>query len=205
MYYLIYKTTNIINNKIYIGKHKTKSLNDGYVGSGKLLSCAIQKYGIENFIVEILYFCKSEEELNIKEKELVTEEFCLREDTYNLCVGGQGGFSYINRNNIRGMLGKKQSKKQREAASNFMIRNNSNRARHKEISSKGGKNSSGMLGKQHSEKTKEKLSLSKKGKTIGSSNSQFGTKWITNGQENKKIKKEDFIPKGWYNGRTMRP
>lgn len=204
MYYVIYKTTNTINNKIYIGKHKTKNLHDGYMGSGRLLTRAIQKYGIENFKVEILYYCDSEEELNLKEKEIVTEEFCLRDDTYNLCSGGHGGFSYVNRNNIRGMLGKKQSQKQKEAASNFMIKNNSNKDRHKEISSKGGKNSTGMLGKRHSEKTKEKM----KGPRPQSSetkNSQFGSIWITNGQESKKIKKENTIPDGWYKGRKMRP
>lgn len=204
MFYLIYITTNIVNNKIYIGKHKTKNLQDGYIGSGRLLNRAIQKYGIENFKVEILYFCNSEEELNLKEKELVTEEFCLREDTYNLCVGGHGGFSYINRSNIRGMLGKKQSIKQKKAASNFMIKNNSNKDRHREISSKGGKTSSGMTGKNHTEETKEKMKGCRP-QSSKTGNSQFGSMWITNGDENKKIKKESIIPDGWYKGRIMRP
>lgn len=42
----------------------------------------------------------TEEEMNTKEAELVTEEFCLREDTYNICVGGKGGFSHINKNGL---------------------------------------------------------------------------------------------------------
>jgi len=97
MYYIIYKTTNTVNGKVYIGKHKTKDLNDGYLGSGKLLCRAIEKYGVENFAREIVYLCKTEDDMNAKEREIVTEDFCLREDTYNLCVGGAGGFSYINR------------------------------------------------------------------------------------------------------------
>jgi hypothetical protein len=42
----------------------------------------------------------------------------------------------------------------------------------------------------------------RKPKNGGSKNSQFGTMWITNGIENKKIKKDlDIIPEGWYKGR----
>jgi hypothetical protein len=73
MYFIIYKTTNIINGKYYIGKHKTNDLNDGYLGSGKLLKRAIKKYGTENFHREILHHCKSDEEMNLLEKILVVD------------------------------------------------------------------------------------------------------------------------------------
>ncbi len=46
---------------------------------------------------------------------------------------------------------------------------------------------------------------SHKGKHVGSKNSQFGTMWITNGVENKKITKTDTIPEEWYNGRNLMP
>jgi hypothetical protein len=86
MFYIIYKTTNTITNKFYIGKHQTNDLNDGYLGSGKLLRRAIQKYGRQNFQREILYIFDNENDMNKKEKELVV----VSEDTYNLCDGGQG-------------------------------------------------------------------------------------------------------------------
>jgi len=47
------------------------------------------------------------------------------------------------------------------------------------------------------------MSLSKKGKAVGNKNSQYGTMWITDGKENKKIKKESLIPEGWYKGRKV--
>lgn len=42
----------------------------------------------------------------------------------------------------------------------------------------------------------------KKGYGVGEKNSQYGTMWITNGIENKKIKSLDQIPQGWSKGRA---
>lgn len=56
-------------------------------------------------------------------------------------------------------------------------------------------------GKRHSEETKKLMSLVRVGLGVGENNSQYGTLWITNGIENKKIKKKQEIPAGWYKGR----
>ena len=93
MYFTIYKITNKINRKTYIGKHQTNDLDDGYFGSGKMLKRAIKKYGIENFTKEILFIFDTEAEMNYKEKELVE----VGPNSYNLCEGGKGGFGYINK------------------------------------------------------------------------------------------------------------
>lgn len=92
--YIIYRTTNLVNQKIYIGVHKQKFhfpvLFDGYLGSGKHLKKAIKKYGAECFSRETLFVYYTPEEAFAKEAELVNEAFVNRKDTYNLCCGGKG-------------------------------------------------------------------------------------------------------------------
>jgi hypothetical protein len=91
MKYTIYKTTNTVNNKIYIGKHQTEDINDDYLGSGVALEKAIKKYGKQFFKKEILFVFDNENDMNQKEKELVTESFIASNKNYNRGVGGEGG------------------------------------------------------------------------------------------------------------------
>lgn len=96
MKYTVYKTTNLINNKIYIGCHATENANDDYLGSGKLIQAAIKKHGKENFLKEVLFEFDNREEMLAKEKELVNEQFVTSTETYNLKIGGEGGWDHIN-------------------------------------------------------------------------------------------------------------
>lgn len=93
--HIIYQITNEINGKIYIGKHSTYVMQDRYMGSGRTLRAAIKKYGTENFSKKILFVFDTEEESLSKEKELVSEEFINREDTYNRVAGGRGSWKYV--------------------------------------------------------------------------------------------------------------
>ena len=90
-HYLIYKITNNLNGKIYIGKHITENIDDGYMGSGTVIKKAIRKYGVENFTKEILFDVYGEDLMNFLEEAIVDEAFVAREDTYNLKTGGDGG------------------------------------------------------------------------------------------------------------------
>lgn len=104
MKYIVYQTVNKINNKIYIGVHKTETPEefDGYLGNGIYIykpssymhpktyfQYAVKKYGIKNFIRTTLKIFDTEEEAYNMEAEIVTQEFLERDDTYNLVLGGR--------------------------------------------------------------------------------------------------------------------
>jgi len=103
MKYIVYCTTNLVNNKTYIGVHQTEDPNkfDGYIGCGVKITmpstymnpktafqAAVKKYGIKNFKRITLYvFDKAEDAYN-KEKEIVDETFIKQDSNYNLILGG---------------------------------------------------------------------------------------------------------------------
>lgn len=215
VYFVIYQITNMINLKTYIGKHKTTNLHDNYMGSRKLLKRAIQKYGVENFSKEILHVFDNEVDMNAKEAELVTEEFVLQETNYNLCVGGHGGWSYVNKsiwteekrlthNKSISPFGTQLQQSLLNANPVKYSQDRSRAAKKLQALRKEGIQPQPFAGKTHTPETKAKMSANSKGKTSGSKNSQFGSKWITNGTQNKKIKINDIIPDGWYYGRTVK-
>lgn len=213
MHYTIYKITNQINGKYYIGKHQTKNLDDGYMGSGKILKMAIAKYGIENFKKEILHVFDNEDDMNDKERELVV----VNESTYNLNEGGMGGFGYINRNNLRKPLSDKSkstiSFKVKDLWKNSNVYDGTMRSLENSRSVKRKSNFSINdqvrrkaldLSKSASAALKRKHTLQTLNHQQGERNSQFNTLWINDGQQNKKVSKEDFClysNKGWKKGR----
>lgn len=101
--YIVYKTTNIVNNKIYIGVHLTDTdKKDTYIGGGvtkdvinpeTAFQQAVYKYGYKNFKRETLfeypYTEEGMESAYAKEAEIVNEEFLKRKDIYNRALGGK--------------------------------------------------------------------------------------------------------------------
>jgi len=89
--FTVYKITNKINNKHYIGVHKTDNPYDEYMGSGRAIKAAITKYGVDNFSKDILLITESKEEAYAYEKTLTVDYYS--EDNYNMKQGGVGGFT----------------------------------------------------------------------------------------------------------------
>lgn len=205
-YHFIYKTTNLLSGKYYIGMHSTNNIEDGYMGSGKRLKYSLNKYGKENHRVEILEFFDSREELANREKEIVNLNEITKKECINLVVGGKGQFpkfESLSEDKKRTILDNlKKHSQQRWKNDQFrkkmsLINSNQLKKFHKEGKFK----YNTFTGKKHKEETKIKIGKANSIKQKGENNSQFGTIWITNGTENKKIKNNSEIPLNWYKGR----
>ena len=88
----IYMTTNIINDLIYIGKHKSNKFDKSYHGSGKIIKELTKKYGKDIFITTMLCEANTYQELNELEKKYIAqykEKFPNR--LCNIAEGGDGG------------------------------------------------------------------------------------------------------------------
>ena len=185
IYHVIYKWTNKINGKYYIGKHSTDDpWRDDYKGSGKpVWEDAKKKYGIENFAREILYFCDTEDEAYDKEHELVGLNEVKNPMCYNQKVGGKGARS----GEENTFYGRKHHEESR-----IMISKN---------------HAKPWLNEKHSEKTKQKQSEAAQGKKkskIHCLNISKARKGVFVGERNStsKLKNKDvLLVRKLYNGK----
>lgn len=201
-HYILYQITNLINGKIYVGVHSTETLNDGYMGSGKQIKAAIEKYGIANFRRDILATFDTPEMMWDSEAKLVNEEFVARRDTYNMKTGGIGSWSHISKENNR-VNSSKGGKTRGQQASNWF--------KDPQWQAVGNAMKNPEFVKEQVKRANSPEAMAKKKETwkrIGrgkaEKNSQYGSKWITNGIESKKIKIDDTIPDGWRSGRVVK-
>jgi hypothetical protein len=198
MHYLIYKISNRLNGKFYIGCHKTKNKDDGYMGSGVALKKAYEKYGIENFTKEIIFECESAEEMFEMESQLVQ----IGPHTYNLMEGGHGGFSHVvaqGKNRNYDWADYRQTEEYKDSQKRG-YENGIGREGFIKPKFKGNE----FKGKRHSVEAKIKIAEKNSKHQSGEGNSQFGKMWITNGKENLKIDKNDIIPNGYRKGRVIK-
>jgi len=203
-YHYIYKTTNLKNGKFYVGIHSTYNLSDGYLGSGLRLRRSIRRNGIENFKIEYLEFFDNRKDLFDREKELVNWDLIKDPMCMNLKPGGTGGL--CNETHKKKFLdaGLVKIKWLRENDALWMEEKSKKLSQSLLSNPRGvaiNGNTNWWKGKKHKEETKQKIGKINSLKQKGESNSQFGTCWITNGTENKKVKKTDTLPIGWSLGR----
>ena len=133
------------------------------------------------------------------ERNIVNEEFVARSDTYNSKTGGFG-IGYFNKDNAR-RCSEKSKLRWKEIIANDP--DAKRRANQKVSQSLKGRPCYHWIGRTHKNETIEKMKASHIGKHTGSKNSQFGSCWITNGTENKKISASEEIPNGWRKGRII--
>jgi hypothetical protein len=206
-YHFLYKTTNLINGKYYYGMHSTYKLDDGYLGSGKMLRYSIRKYGKENFNCDILEFYKSREDLVNAEVKLITEDYINDMLCMNLKKGGTGGISSKEHQeifSIAGNLKLNELRKNDIFRINWLSKKNKFKSGSENINYN--KINNYFSNKTHSDETKIKIGEKNSINQKGEKNSQFGTCWITKEENNKKIKKEEFefyLNDGWIKGRKL--
>lgn len=174
---VIYKTTNLINGKYYIGKD-ARNLNY-YLGSGKLLKKALKKYGKNNFVKEILEVCNSLEELEDREKYWIKKLNSINKG-YNITEGGTGGDIFTNNPNKEKIRNKLKKRIYSEEVKKIKLKNlilfqhgnqhpNFGKKQSQDTKDKRKKTIERlgltlMLGKNHTEETKEKIRIKKIGK-----------------------------------------
>jgi hypothetical protein len=153
--------------------HTTNKLDDGYLGSGKILKRSIKKYGKENHIKEILDFCDSRDAVVSAEKRIVTEDLVNHPLSMNIRTGGEGGGGWT-RDQQRENNRKSQISQQllRENDDQWVKRKSTKMTEANNLAYKEGRipNTPDWTGRNHTEYTKKKLSLLKKGKGLGGEN-----------------------------------
>lgn len=176
---IIYKTTNLVNGKIYVGKDKFN--NPNYLGSGKVLKQAIKKYGVESFSKEILEVCENES-VWLQREQFWIKELNSIEFGYNIAVGGAGGDTISNNPNKQ-VIAQKHSewmktnnpkkgktrttdeinKWKKSYEGKWKGKNNPNYGRRHSEETKN-KIRERALGREVSEETRKKISIANKGK-----------------------------------------
>lgn len=207
-YHYIYKTTCTITGKFYVGMHSTDNLEDGYLGSGKILGYSRRKYGDENHVREILEMLPSREALKAREKEIVNEELLADPLNINLKYGGDGGgrlwneqhakkFHFAGWQAMMKIVNSSEEIKQRRAVKfSKTFKKNHASGNHEKSSAQH------WIGRKHSEETKQKL---RKSKNAGEANGNFGKRnaLINNGEMNKRVpldQLESYLFCGWKKG-----
>lgn len=193
MYGYIYMTTNLVNDRKYIGMHQSDVFTENYKGSGKLIKQAFDKYGFDNFDVKLIDTANSLAELS--EKEAYWIDFYNATESaefYNIKQGGFGGFKI---NGVSIKKGRKISEQARINTSNAHkgLKWSQETKDKRSANMIGDKNP--FYGKTFSKETIEKLTKIRRNKI-----------WVNNGIYETTINKEElnsYTKDGFIRGRLF--
>lgn len=216
-FHVIYKTTNLINGKFYVGMHSTDDLNDGYLGSGKRILYSLTKWGKENHSYEVLEFLQSRKALIEREKEIINEQFLNNPLCLNIRLGGDGGFDHCvnypkeqitewKRMGARAVNGARSKKHHDRMKTDPEYRDATRKAVSEAAKARVAKDDyvNPNLGNTYSDEVRKKMSEL----NMGERNSQFGTCWVYNVDLRCSIKipKDELnsrLDSGWIKGRKI--
>lgn len=206
MFYYLYRTTNLLNGKQYIGAHSHKNLANNYLGSGKLLKEDVKRYGWKSFKKEILLTAPNYGELLKEEAKVVSREFVLREDVYNIDIGGRG-YVRTSRHSELGRInfakGNDMLKQKRKDP--LFVRETSRRIS-EALKNRFSYCDGTFLNRKHILETKRKIGAKSKVHQKGVGNSQFGTHWyyhpiLLKNRKVRDIEVQEVLAEGWVPGR----
>ena len=206
-FHFVYRTTNTINGKFYIGIHSTWSLDDGYLGSGTRLRRSIQKYGKEHFECKLLQFFTTRQEAFDSEvlevSKHLEDPLCM-----NLRPGGAGGWTVEQQ--------RKNSAKA-QIAIRILWSTDPEWARSRSLKITEANKRRGVspkfkydwTGKHHAEKSKRRIGRKNSVHQSGSGNSQYGKVWMMHEErkESMRVTKDQvqqLTLDGWVMGRRMK-
>ncbi len=216
-HFLVYRTTNLLNGRYYIGMHSTENVDDGYLGSGRRLKAEVKKYGRENFERIVIDDLASKEAMSNLEASLVTEEVLRDPLCLNLKIGGEGGWDHLNtpegvdqrRKTFvhRNRAGQEAFLKRLDEDAKFRIQHLKmlEGARKQAQIVRTEKYPNGTFAnKRHTTATCDRMRVSHQGKHDGEKNSQFGTCWMSKDLVAVKVKRhqvDEHLLNGYSRGR----
>jgi hypothetical protein len=219
-YHYIYKIVRVDGSgKYYIGMHSTDNINDGYFGSGSLLSRSIKKHGKESHTKEILEYLPSRKELKEREREIVNEELVGNSLCMNLRLGGNGGsWQHLNNNSdVQRAKGKKGNAKMQllretspEWSDAFKLKMRTaivEQYKNGTRKAPGWSESAKKASNSPEANEKRKQTIKKNGSNLGTKNSMYGKCWIVNEVHSIAIKIEElpsYISLGYTKGRKLK-